>query len=174
MMKVRNTFIIFIVSGFWHGAHWKFIIWGLLNALYIMPSIIFSTNRNNLDIVAKGRIFPTFKELFSIGLTFTLTLFAWIFFRAFGVKHAISYISKIFSGSLFTIPEFHGIESALPILVMTGVFILIEWFGREQQYAIANLELKLFKPARWIMYYSILIAILYFGGKDQQFIYFQF
>ena len=69
-MKVRNTFIIFIVSGFWHGANWTFIVWGLLNAIYIMPSIIFSTNRSYLDIVAQGRYLPTVKEFFSILLTF--------------------------------------------------------------------------------------------------------
>jgi D-alanyl-lipoteichoic acid acyltransferase DltB (MBOAT superfamily) len=57
-MKVRNTFIIFLVSGFWHGANWTFIVWGFLNALFIMPAVLLNTNRNNLDIVAKGRILP--------------------------------------------------------------------------------------------------------------------
>jgi len=78
-MKVRNTFIIFIVSGFWHGANWTFIVWGLLNALYIMPSIIFNTHRNNLDIVARGKYLPSIKETFQIGFTFGLTILAWIF-----------------------------------------------------------------------------------------------
>ena len=63
-MKVRNTFIIFLVSGFWHGANWTFIIWGFLNALYIMPSIIFNSNRTHLDIVAKGSVFPSVREIF--------------------------------------------------------------------------------------------------------------
>jgi D-alanyl-lipoteichoic acid acyltransferase DltB (MBOAT superfamily) len=81
-MKIRNTFIIFIVSGFWHGANWTFIAWGALNALFIMPSIIIKTNRNNIDIVAQGKLFPTVKELFQIIMTFCLTVFAWIFFRS--------------------------------------------------------------------------------------------
>ena len=67
--KVRNTFIIFLVSGFWHGANWTFIIWGLLNALYIMPSIIFNTNRNNLDIVAQGKYLPSVKAVSYTHLT---------------------------------------------------------------------------------------------------------
>src|SRR6267154_4575677 len=96
-LKVRNTFIIFLVSGFWHGANWTFIIWGLLNALYIMPSIIFKTNRDNLEIVAMGKLFPTLKEFLTISLTFALTTFAWIFFRANSVGHAVNYISEIFS-----------------------------------------------------------------------------
>jgi len=174
LMKIRNTFIIFLVSGFWHGANWTFIIWGLLNALYIMPSIIFNTHRDNLDIVAKGRYLPTMKDLFSIGLTFGLTVFAWIFFRAADVAHAFSYISRMFTKSLFTIPNFPGFDKIIPLFVLTIIFLIVEWCGREQQYAIARLGAKWYKPVRWAMYYAIVIAIFWFGGKEQQFIYFQF
>lgn len=87
-MKVRNVFIIFLVSGFWHGANWTFIVWGFLNALFILPSIIFNTNRTNLDIVAQGKYFPTLKELVSMFFTFSLTVFAWVFFRAENLSHA--------------------------------------------------------------------------------------
>jgi alginate O-acetyltransferase complex protein AlgI len=173
-MKIRNTLIIFLVSGFWHGANWTFIIWGLLNAIYIMPSIIFNTNRANLDIVARGRYLPTAKEFFSIVLTFSLTVLAWIFFRAESVTHALSYISGIFSGSLFSIPEFPGMTRAKLILVITALFMLIEWLGREQQFAIATLGVKWNKPIRWAAYYCLIFSIFYFGGKEQQFIYFQF
>lgn len=173
-MKIRNTFIIFLASGFWHGANWTFIVWGFLNALYIMPSIIFNTNRNYLDIVAKEKYLPTIREFLSIGITFCLTVLAWIFFRANNVAHAITYISGIFSSSLFSIPHFTGIEQATLILFLTGIFLIVEWLGREEQYAIAHLGLKWYKPLRWIMYYCIILAILYFGGKGQQFIYFQF
>ena len=169
-IKVRNTFIIFIVSGFWHGANWTFIVWGFLNALYIMPSIIFNTNRNNLEIVAKGKYLPSFKDIISIGITFGLTVFAWIFFRAENIGHAISYISKFFSSSLFTIPEIRPINLILLILF----FVILEWLGREGQYAISNLGLKWKRPIRYAMYYAIIIAIFWFGGKEQQFIYFQF
>lgn len=173
-MKIRNTFIIFLVSGFWHGANWTFIIWGFLNALFIMPSIILNTHRNNLDIVAKGKYLPTLKEFLSIAITFGLTVFAWIFFRANDVTHAFSYVRKIFSGSLFTIPYFPGIGLTPPIIIVTFLFLLIEWLGREGQYAIAHLEVKWHKPWRWAMYYIIISAIFWFGGKEQQFIYFQF
>jgi alginate O-acetyltransferase complex protein AlgI len=173
-MKVRNTFIIFLVSGFWHGANWTFIVWGLLNAIYIMPSIIFNTNRNNLDIVAKGRLIPTLKELFSMWLTFSLTVFAWIFFRANNVRHAVSIISDIFSMSLFTVPHFTGIKHALTTVFILVVFLFIEWQGREQQFAIARLGTNWYKPIRWAMYYAIILTIFYFKGSDQQFIYFQF
>ena len=168
--KVRNTFIIFIVSGFWHGANWTFIIWGFLNALYIMPSILLNTNRNNLDIVASGKLFPKLKDLFSIILTFGLTVFAWIFFRSDTVGHAFDFISIIFSKSLFTIPSNRPDQ----IFIFLFIFLTIEWFGREKQFAIAHLETKWPKAVRWLFYYAILITIFNFAGAEQQFIYFQF
>ena len=103
-------------------------------------------------------------------LTFGLTVFAWIFFRAENISHAFSYISEIFSTSFFTIPEIR--PRNLILLIM--FFVLIEWFGREGQYAIAHLGLKWKRPVRYAMYYAIIIAIFWFGGKEQQFIYFQF
>jgi alginate O-acetyltransferase complex protein AlgI len=173
-MKIRNTFIIFLVSGFWHGANWTFIIWGLLNAIYIMPSIIYNTNRNNLNIVAKGKYLPTLRDFLSMGFTFGLTVLAWIFFRSNSVGDAFGYLREIFSRSLFTIPHFSGISAIIPLLVLTIIFFIIEWLGREQQYAIAQFGEKWIKPLRWAMYYVIVAAIFYFGGKEQQFIYFQF
>lgn len=170
-MKVRNTFIIFLVSGFWHGANWTFIAWGFLNALYIMPSIIFNTNRNNLDIVAKGKILPTFKEFISIFITFLLTVFAWIFFRSGNISLAFDYISKIFSKSLFTKPVIFPNDIIIAILA----FIAVEWFGREQHYAIAKLGLRFPIYIRWTIYFLIVIIILSSVGREkQQFIYFQF
>ncbi len=173
-MKIRNTFIIFLVSGFWHGANWTFVVWGFLNALYIMPSIIFNTHRNNLDIVAREKYLPSIKEFMAIVITFSLTVFAWIFFRANNVTHAFNYISEIFSSSLLTIPHFEGIQGTLPIVILTGIFLILEWLGREHQYAIAQLGTKWSRPVRYAIYYSIIIAIFIFGGKEQQFIYFQF
>ncbi len=173
-MKIKNTFIIFLVSGFWHGANWTFIVWGLLNAIFIMPSIIFNTNRNNLDIVARGKYLPTFKEFISIVFTFALTVFAWIFFRANNVEHAFHYISKIFSDSIFTIPAFWEIRKAIPIMYITAGFMLIEWIGREDHYAIERIGIGWYKPIRWAMYYGIVLIIFYFAGSKQQFIYFQF
>ncbi len=173
-MNIRNTLIIFIVSGFWHGANWTFIVWGALNGIYFLPLLLTKNNRKNLDVVAHGRFLPDIKDLSKMLLTFGLTLFAWIFFRANDIGHALSYISEIFSGSLFTIPDFDGKVRAFTTLILIGIFVLFEWNGREGQYAISNLGLKWFKPVRYAMYYAIIIAIFWFGGEEQQFIYFQF
>ena len=172
-IKVRNTFIIFLVSGFWHGANWTFIAWGALNALFIMPSIIFNTNRNNLEIVAKGKILPTFRELFSIITTFFLAVFAWIFFRATSIGAAFSYIKGIFTNQTGII----DLELGFDLMVLTILIILsiiIEWIGREQQFALANFGLKWNKHIRRTMYLTIVVSLFWFGGKDQQFIYFNF
>jgi alginate O-acetyltransferase complex protein AlgI len=178
-MKVRNTFIIFIVSGFWHGANWTFIVWGALNALYFLPLLLTNNNRINLETVAQGKLFPTVKEFLQMLITFGLTVFAWIFFRAENISHALSYISGIFTSSLFSAPYILEEVTGIPIfpktiLLIISVFFLLEWFGREKQYAIQSLGTKWKRPVRYALYYAIIIAIVWFGGKEQEFIYFQF
>ncbi|MFT3795774.1 MBOAT family O-acyltransferase [Flavobacterium sp.] len=170
-MKVRNTFIIFVVSGFWHGAAWTYVIWGFLNALYIMPSIIFNTNRNNLETVAQGRMFPTLKELYHILATFSLTVFAFIIFRATDMHHAFTYMAELFSPSLFTKPQ--GIQNYLVWLLV--IFFAIEWIGREHKYALERFGMNWPKPLRLSFYLAIVFAIFWFKPvNDVQFIYFQF
>lgn len=169
-MKVRNTFIIFLVSGFWHGANWTFIAWGLLNALFIMPSIIFNTNRINLEIVAKGSYLPSWKEALSILITFLLTVFAWIFFRASSIGNAFAYIRDMFSKSFFTIP------TVMPYIVLFFIvfFMVVEWFGREEEFALNKLGLNWPRFIRRGFYMALIMAIFLFSTKEQQFIYFQF
>ena len=174
-MKVRNTFVIFVVSGFWHGANWTFIAWGLLNAIYIMPSIIFNTNRNNLDIVAKGKLLPSPRELLSMAITFSLTMFAWIFFRSINLKAAFVYITHLFSSSIFSAPYFPGIEYSMPILSLILLFLLAEWIGREYQYAFQAIYKIKKTPVRLLCYYVVIAAILLYGNfGHNEFIYFQF
>jgi len=172
-MKVRNTFIIFIVSGFWHGANWTFIVWGALNAIYFLPLLLTNNNRNNLETVAQGKLLPSFKEVSFMLLTFGLTVFAWIFFRAENIGHAVQYISDIFKhpGSFLLLGIYWKYKT---IIILISIFVLIEWFGREGQYAISQMGIKWKRPIRYAMYYAIIIAIFWFGGKEQQFIYFQF
>ena len=179
LIKVRNTFTIFIISGFWHGANWTFIIWGALNAVYFLPLLLTKNNRNHIDIIAKGKLLPNLHELTLMLITFGLTVFAWIFFRSENISHAFSYISGIISPSIISIPYIieegtgHHILPKIIILLIC-LFVLIEWLGREYQFAIQNLFTNWKLPFRYAMYYAIIIAIFWFGGEDQQFIYFQF
>ena len=173
-MKIRNTFIIFIVSGFWHGANWTFIVWGALNAIYFLPLLLRNKNRVNTNNVAEGKLLPSIKETLSILLTFALTVIAWIFFRAKNISHAWEYLTTIFSKSTFSIPNFPGMRNALTVIILITLFTIIEWLGREKEFAIENIENKLNKTSRRTVYYVLIIAIIYFSGKEQQFIYFQF
>ena len=170
MMKVRNTFIIFIVSGLWHGANWTFIIWGALNAIYFLPFLLTNTNRNHLTIVAKGKTFPRLKEALCILITFLLTVITWIFFRAENAENAFNYISEIFSFSILTKPEGQPITTVLLILI----FVIIEWFGREGEYANSGIDHFKTRIVRWFFYLAICMLIFLFQGKQQEFIYFQF
>lgn len=172
--RVRNTFIIFIVSGFWHGANWTFIVWGALNALYFLPLLLTHRNRNNLEIVAQGRLLPNLKEVIMMAITFFLTVIAWVFFRANSLEHAFQYLAEMFSASLFSAPRFTGMGRAVILSILIFLFMIIEWTGRENQYAIAHTGAKWKWPLRYALYYAIIIAIFWFGGKEQQFIYFQF
>ena len=174
LKKIRNTFIIFIVSGFWHGANWTFIIWGMLNAIFIMPSIVFKTNRNYLNIVAEDRTFPNFREFFSMSITFLFTIFAWIFFRSDTITQAISIFRKIFSKSFLKIPNFEGIGLSIPLFATILVFLLIEWKGRREQFAISNVFVGNSAIYRWTFYLLLIIMILTNVGVEQKFIYFQF
>lgn len=168
--RIKNTFIIFVVSGFWHGANWTFIAWGALNALFIMPSILLKTNRNNLEVVAKGQLFPSLKDATSIAVTFILTVFAWIFFRAENLSHAYQFVKGIFIRSFFSFPDFFSIKVVLLILL----FMVIEWLGREKKFAIQSFLSKSNSFIRWSFYFIILFLIFMFSGKEQAFIYFQF
>ncbi len=172
-MKIRNTFIIFIVSGFWHGASWTFIIWGALNAIYFIPLLLAKKNRNHLDIVAKDKQLPSAKELLSMLFTFSLTLVAWVFFRAETIGHALSYLSAMFNDfeSYLTFGIYWEYKK---ILLLISIFISIEWLGREGQYGIEKLGLNWKRPLRYLFYYAIILAIFWLGGEEQQFIYFQF
>ena len=169
-MKIRNTFIIFLVSGFWHGANWTFIIWGALNAIYFLPLLLLNKNRINTDTIAQGKYLPSIREIINMFITFTLAVFAWIFFRAENINHAFSYITNIFSRSIISVPE------DLPIITVffICVFLLIEWFGREEKYALENLGLKLPRVIRWGFYIILILFIIQFNGGEQEFIYFQF
>ncbi|GAB3661840.1 MBOAT family protein [Echinicola sediminis] len=169
-IKIRNTFIIFIVSGFWHGANWTFIVWGALNAIYFLPLLLTKSNRAHLNTVAEGKLLPSLKEFGYMTGTFALTLLAWVFFRAESVSHAIDYLTPIFSLSLFSAPDLPKYS----ILFLLFVFIIIEWLGREQEYAIERLGLNWPKQLRWSMYFATVWAIMFWSGSEQEFIYFQF
>jgi len=177
-MKVRNTFIIFIVSGFWHGANWTFLAWGFLNALYFIPLLLLDKNRTNLDIIPTHNFLPSIKEFFQISFTFFLTVIAWIFFRSDNISQAFSIIGEIFSKSSLSIPDFLGKHDMIYLIIhccMIGVLLVTEWLHRDKQHGLQFNNATLHsKVRRWSVYAVIVVFILLFGGKQNNFIYFQF
>lgn len=168
--SIRNVFAVFLISGLWHGANWTFVAWGALNAAFFLPLLLLRRNRNYTDTVASDRSWPTLRETASMLMTFGLTTFAWIFFRAESIGHAGRYIAGIFSASLFSWPAVFPAD----VVCLLILFVLTEWHGRHQPYAIADFALRWPRLARWILYYGICIAIVAIGGEQQDFIYFQF
>ncbi|WP_010522223.1 MBOAT family O-acyltransferase [Aquimarina agarivorans] len=168
-MKVRNTFIIFIVSGFWHGANWTFIVWGVLNALYFMPLLLLNKNRVNTNALAANHFFVSPKAFFQIILTFLLTIIAWVFFRAPNVHTAFSYLLRMFNKSLLSVPQV-----SLKPMIFIILLLIIEWIQRNQKHGLELNNVKLNKYIRWFIYYLLIIIIFWFGAEKQDFIYFQF
>ncbi|MBT4776534.1 MAG: MBOAT family protein [Crocinitomicaceae bacterium] len=169
-IKIRNIFIIFIVSGFWHGANWTFIAWGALNAIYFLPLLLLKHNRKNMDIVAKGSYFPSLKAALQIVFTFSLTVVAWVFFRAENISRAWSYLTNMFSHNIVSIPD----VIPWPTVFVLLFFIGIEWLGRDNQYALEKFAFKASRIIRWMFYLLLVILIFLSNGKEQAFIYFQF
>ena len=170
LMKIRNTFIIFLVSGFWHGANWTFIVWGGLHALFFLPLLITQNNRKNIETVAMGKSLPTIKEFLAMIVTFSLTTLAWIFFRAKTVSEAVAYIQRIFEFNFNGKIQYLNFERySVEFLLMLFLFILMEWNSREKEHPIIGKRTMLKAIVA-------VLLILVFGSysNPSDFIYFQF
>jgi D-alanyl-lipoteichoic acid acyltransferase DltB (MBOAT superfamily) len=170
LKQVRNTFIIFLLSGFWHGANWTFVAWGALHALYFIPLLLRQKNRKNLSIVAENNLLPNLGELYSMLLTFTLTTLAWVFFRAETLGEAIKYNRVILN------PFKWGFLEVRPwyFLFLIAIFIVLEWLGRKGAFALQYLVNTWKKPFRWMFYLSLVILTFWWSKESNEFIYFQF
>lgn len=167
--QIRNVFIVFIVSGFWHGANWTFIVWGAINALFFIPLLLSNRNRTNTDTIAYNRMLPTLKEMFSLLTTYCIALFGWIFFRASSIADAIEYLTGVFKGD-FVIEMLRIERYSFEILPLILILLGIEWFSR-------NKEFPLFSTKPNYLKVSLIIAIILIFGSfsiAQDFIYFQF
>lgn len=170
---VRNTFIIFLLSGFWHGANWTFILWGAFHALLFLPLILLGKNRKHTDVVAEGRFLPSVREFGQMLLTFVLVVFGWIIFRAPGIPSLVHYLQTMCSASIFTMPYIIKSDSSIRLLLLLIVMAVMEWIGRSNEHALSFLKGKP-KTLQLVIYYAILVAIFLFTGENQTFIYFQF
>lgn len=168
--NIRNVFIVFLLSGFWHGANLTFIFWGFLHALFFIPLLLANKNRNNLAIATPNSLKTGIITFFKITVTFSLVSFAWIFFRSSSLSFAFIYIDKILSYSLFIVPEI------FPKTVFSYIFLflMVEWFGKNNLFAIEKFALNWKRSYRIAFYMLLTLLLLYFYGQGYQFLYFQF
>ncbi|MGB4958647.1 MAG: MBOAT family O-acyltransferase, partial [Saprospiraceae bacterium] len=129
-LSIRNVFLVFMISGFWHGANFTFIVWGILHAVCFLPLMLATTHRRHLNVVAEGSYIPTFTQLIQMVFTFILVTLLWIFFRSENIGLAFLMIGKIFSASLFEMPQFE-LEGLAAITLFAIFFLMmVEWIGR--------------------------------------------
>ena len=181
-IAVRNTFIIFLLSGFWHGANWTFLLWGAYHALLFVPLLLMNKNRRYRDTVAtttlpdgitKTKLFPSFKESLQMLVTFVLVVFGWIIFRATGMKTLTTWMTGIFDSTLYSIPWLMNRYYYIPLAINILIMIIFEWTNRTKEHSF-QLNVK-YKWLRW-SFYLIFILTLFLSIKvdTPQFIYFQF
>jgi D-alanyl-lipoteichoic acid acyltransferase DltB (MBOAT superfamily) len=159
----------FIICGLWHGANWTFVLWGLFHGLLFIPLILSGKMFKKTRIETSRRGLPTMKALGRMMLTFLLVSFGAIMFRAENIGAAWNYIAEMFSSSPFSSGDVLAGKPAVFCLLL----LIIEWTGRENNYATE----KMFTQKtylRWGLYYALTVMIFSFGGGEQQFIYFQF
>ncbi len=171
--NIRNVFIIFLVSGFWHGAKWTFIVWGGVNALYFIPLMLIGNNRKYLNNIAEGKIFPSISEAFHIILTFLLVTLTWILFRSDNISEAGNYFKLLFSSSIVSPPELIN-KATIRLFLFIFILLTVEWFHRNKNHGLQLESLRIPHFIKWSFYYLVIMIIIVFGGKQQEFIYFQF
>lgn len=165
---IRNTFIIFLVSGLWHGASWTFLAWGMYHAVLFMPLLLTKNNRKYRNTVAEDRILPTFREFWQMLLTFIWVTIGWIIFRAETISQACAYFTGIFTHPF--LPLTLGLTKKA--VLASVVLMLVEWCTRKKAYALESIPGNSY--VRWSIYYMLIIVILFFSGIGATFIYFQF
>ncbi len=180
LFKIRNVMIVFLISGFWHGANLTFLLWGFVNALFFIPLVIIKENRLKLKVLEKETLLPSIREVFEMCSTFLIITFSWIFFRAENVKHAFLYIGGILNPTNFF--EIHSqstfSDSIIPLACSLLFFITVEWISRHNEHVIHPYLFQdkwYLKLTRFALYFIILLMIiLNIKNEASDFIYFQF
>jgi alginate O-acetyltransferase complex protein AlgI len=163
---VRNTFIIFLVSGFWHGASWKFIAWGGLHACGFMPLLLLNRNRKHTsDVVAQERRLPSVKELWQMTSTFAFVTFAWVFFRAADMQDAIGYLKS----TVINFKQPKDLLMCLNVSCYVIPLIACDWWLRRDER-----RLQAPQAIKPVVYIVLALLVLFYFGKQTNFIYFQF
>ncbi len=173
---IVSLFVTFLLCGMWHGANYTFIVWGALHGLALAWDVVSARRRKKI----RKSINPSLYNSISWGITFVFIVFSWIIFRAENISQAFHFINDTFSGLALkssyvkTIDLFFYNRIDYSTVIFTILFILLELWGRNQQYALDYISMKWRKPLRYAVYYAITFSILWYSGNEQQFLYFNF
>ena len=180
-IAIRNTFIIFLLSGLWHGANWTFVLWGAYHALLFVPLLVMNKNRRYRDTVAtimlpdgsiKTKWLPSLKEAGQMLLTFALAVVGWIIFRAENIGQIGEILIGMCNPSFFSIPYLISPTYILPIPFIIFIMLVMEWRNRTNEHGMQNITWRSWQY--WIMYLLLLAMLLCFITQTASFIYFQF
>lgn len=180
LRKARNVMIVFLLSGFWHGASFNRILWGGLHGLFMLPGIFLGTDKKDFSrIVAADKRLPGLRELLQIIATLLLCTLALIVFRTLSLRDAVNYLNTILQaamqGTIFQeMFQFwrSTIGMTLPLLLL--ILLTSEWCNRTCSFALEALPQQFPRWIRWIIYFLLLAALFLFANRSRQFIYFQF
>lgn len=171
---IRNTFIVFLVSGLWHGANWTFVVWGLFHAILFLPSLIkkpeYSESTSQIKHKSNAETPYKWTDIFNVLTVFMLITLGWIIFRCESISEACMYVGKICSPSLFSKPQ--GVMWALQAMIFATIMFALEWYKRKEEFPLVNLSR--YRVVRWSVYILLVLAIVYYQGKPAEFIYFKF
>ena len=170
---IRNTFVIFLLSGLWHGANWTFLAWGAFHALLFLPLILLDKNRKYTGMIAENRWLPTWKEALQILLTFFLAVIGWILFRSASITQAWEFLKGMAQWDTLRASYLFFTQKEVCPTALACVFMLVvEWCQRKKQH---GLEMNIQQwYIRYPIYLALSLAIVYFYGDAVTFIYFQF
>ncbi len=176
--QIRNTLIVFLLSGLWHGAQWTFVVWGCLHFLYMLPGLLSRKDNHSAAGEERAISHPLYfiRSGVSMIITFLLVMLAWVFFRSASIGQAFIYIQGLFSFSLFEWPSLPSMGHAVSTLLFIFLFMCVEWHSRKEHFGWERLLNN--KPVwiRWSLYLLVVCWIYFYGNFAEtiEFIYFQF
>ncbi|MEM6396017.1 MAG: MBOAT family O-acyltransferase [Bacteroidota bacterium] len=166
--KARNVFLVFLLVGFWHGADWRYVIWGIVNAALFIPLLIGPRRRYD-KVIAHGRVLPSWREALAVFWTVTQFTVAGVLFRGFSLSNSLNGYTHIFDITALgwpVVPDWRYVF----ILVLFGV----EWWQRTEDHGLDFTRRRPRTWIRWAIYVGLVFIILAYGGQPNDFIYFQF
>lgn len=167
---IRNVFIVWGVSGLWHGADWTFVCWGLFHATLLSFYIILGINSKYKHIVAFGHYLPTIREAMQMIVTFFFVVIGWIIFRSDSMSQASGFLQSICTNKFFDPSALYGLKE----LILCFAFLTIEWWQRDKPFVLLMQGVKS-KFVKWAICIGIAVfSYFYMADSISKFIYFQF